>query len=59
MAVTLVPRLIAVCVVSHWAAAHSSAVDQPNWLYGPPRPLCTEHEMEVPEPWQDPDKVDA
>jgi hypothetical protein len=29
-----------------------------NWPDGPPKPWCVEHEMEVPEFWQDPDKVE-
>ncbi len=30
-----------------------------NWPDGPPKPWCVEHELEVPEFWQDPDKVEA
>jgi hypothetical protein len=30
-----------------------------NWPDGPPKPWYIEHEMEVPEFWQDPDKVEG
>ena len=30
-----------------------------NWLDGPPKPWRIEREMEVPEFWRDPDKVEA
>jgi hypothetical protein len=30
-----------------------------NWPDGPPKPWCVEHEMEVPEFWQDPSKVEV
>ena len=30
-----------------------------NWPDGPPHPRSIEHEMEVPEFWQNPDKVEA
>jgi hypothetical protein len=30
-----------------------------NWPDGPPKPWCVEHELEVPEFWQDPDKVEV
>jgi len=29
-----------------------------NWLADPPQPWGVEHEMEVPEPWQDHTKVE-
>jgi len=29
-----------------------------NWLADPPQPRGVEHEMEVPEPWQDHTKVE-
>ena len=30
-----------------------------NWPDGPPKPWCVEHELEVPEFWQDSDKVEV
>ena len=30
-----------------------------DWLGHPPKPWCIEHEMEVPEFWQDPSLVEA
>ena len=30
-----------------------------NYLDGPPKPWCVEHELAVPEFWRDPDKVEA
>jgi hypothetical protein len=27
--------------------------------HGPPKPWCIEHEIEVPEFWRDPDRVEA
>jgi hypothetical protein len=30
-----------------------------NWPDGPPKPWYIEHEMEVPEFWQDPTKVEG
>ena len=29
-----------------------------NWLADPPQPWGVEHEMEVPEPWQDYSKIE-